>query len=197
LTGGVQANNKFGAAGYLALRLEFPMKARSLAILATAFLLGAAAAQDDAKGDKGKLQGTWIVLSAEQDGKPSDKAKGNTFTFSAEKVTFSHPKKREAAYELDSSQKPKHITIKVKLEIEGIGQAEGVVRGIYQLDGDTLKICIGGKDTHKLLDPCSISPGSRFWWRGPKLAERCWTKRPRGRLPGGDLTPTGKRHPVE
>jgi uncharacterized protein (TIGR03067 family) len=135
------------------------MQARLLVILTAGFLLGAATAQDGGTTDKDKLQGTWTVVSAEQDGKPANKAKGNTFTFAAEKVTFSQPKKTEAIYELDSTQKPKHLTIKVKLEIEGIGPVEGVIRGIYQLEGDTLKICIGGRDAQRPLE-FATKPGT-------------------------------------
>src|ERR1051326_7071509 len=92
-----------------------------------------------------KFQGTWQLVSAENDGKvlPEEQVKqirvvieGNTHTVYfgdkavAEKIEF----------RIDPTKKPKEVTDTLKDGKE--------IRGIYELDGDTLRSCVGapGKD---------------------------------------------------
>jgi RNA polymerase sigma factor (sigma-70 family) len=96
---------------------------------------GAAA---EKKTDKDRLLGTWIPVSVEEDGRkvPEDEVKAKNFemVFTADKVTV--PRKDEAkevGYKLDPGKKPKQIDLLID---------EGkTAKGIYLLDGDTLKLC--------------------------------------------------------
>jgi uncharacterized protein (TIGR03067 family) len=86
--------------------------------------------------DLSRMQGDWIIESAEQNGKPADKLKGkvriqgNTINFGVDDKSFT----------LDTSANPKRIDlIYPKASQNGLG--------IYRFDGDQLIICVwDGKD---------------------------------------------------
>jgi RNA polymerase sigma-70 factor (ECF subfamily) len=90
--------------------------------------------------DQEKLQGTWKIVSHELDGKeaPAEEGKEVKLTFRGTKVTFIvGENKFEATYKLNSTAKPKRID----LSYLG-GPAEGKTKqGIYDLEGNTLRIC--------------------------------------------------------
>jgi uncharacterized protein (TIGR03067 family) len=83
-----------------------------------------------------KLQGTWSVVSAEENGKKLDATR-----FAAARVLFDGNTitregmgaKQVSTYTLDLAKKPKVI--------DGTDERGHVSRGIYELDGDTLKLC--------------------------------------------------------
>jgi uncharacterized protein (TIGR03067 family) len=110
-------------------------------LLALGLLLGADDKQADAKKDQEKLQGEWTMQSGERDGEqfPDDLLKSLKRTVTGDKYTITRDGETFAkgTYTLDPSQKPKTIDAK----LEGNDQP---VRGIYELDGDTLKICVAG-----------------------------------------------------
>jgi uncharacterized protein (TIGR03067 family) len=101
-------------------------------------------AADDAK----TIQGTWVVTPATLDGaalaegarEEALKAiKGMRFTFQEGKLTITgqpgpRPSQKgvedSSDYRLDPTKKPKQIDL------------SGSMRGIYDLDGDTLKLCL-------------------------------------------------------
>jgi RNA polymerase sigma factor (sigma-70 family) len=96
-------------------------------------------AADKPKADKDNLQGTWVPVSAEEGGKKITddeiKAAGFEMVFDGDKVTFpikGEPK--ELGYKLDPAKKPKQIDL-----VFGEGKT---AKGIYLLDGDTLKMCV-------------------------------------------------------
>lgn len=98
--------------------------------------VGLLLAADEAKDDKDKLKGTWKVESAERDGQPLERAKQDVITFADDKITIKRPNStEEATFKLDSAKKPQEITITPS-------EGKEKMLGIYQLDGDTLKICI-------------------------------------------------------
>ncbi|MBY0524575.1 MAG: TIGR03067 domain-containing protein [Gemmataceae bacterium] len=97
----------------------------------------------DTKDDSEKLQGVWKVMSAERNGKkqPDDELKGLRLTFKADKIVFKdNDKEQEATYKLDPDKKPKAIDLVVK-----VGDKTETIPGIYQLNGDDLKICAAGE----------------------------------------------------
>jgi uncharacterized protein (TIGR03067 family) len=110
-----------------------------LALLATV-LVAADAPDEAAKKEKQKLQGTWVAESVVVKGKANEKLKGATFNFSGDKVKMEFDgKKQEGTYTIDPTKSPKHID----LIFERDGRKD-LDRGIYQLEGDTLKLCMRG-----------------------------------------------------
>ena len=88
-------------------------------------------------GDQEKIHGTWALVSGERNGKPlSDEVVRNIkLIFAGDKLTTKHKdRKTEAALKLDANKTPKEID----LDMDG-----SVGKGIYQLDGDSLKIVHG------------------------------------------------------
>src|SRR5262245_20635958 len=116
------------------------MKAHiGLALLATALV--AADKPDEAiKKEKEKLEGIWVAESVTVKGKANDKLKGATFNFSGDKVKMEFAgTKQEGTYSIDPTKSPKHIDLTFVRD----GRKD-LDRGIYQLDGDTLKLCVRG-----------------------------------------------------
>ena len=118
-------------------------------VLATASLLlaiGVSAAdnKDALKGDREKLQGQWQLVSIAVEGKIITREgvpqewKG---TFEKDLLVrgdrFGQVGNSNAKFELDDTRDPKQITVR---------DADGTLtfRGIYTLDGDTLKVCMNG-----------------------------------------------------
>lgn len=111
--------------------------------LLTAVLVVAAPAEDKKK-DEETIQGTWTVVSWEKIGKktPDDELKALKVTIKDGTMTVDGGKKKEKhTYKLDPSQKPKAID----LTNTGVEEKETTL-AIYELDGDTLKVCWGEKD---------------------------------------------------
>jgi uncharacterized protein (TIGR03067 family) len=114
------------------------MRATLAAMAMVVLCLSARAADDEAKKDQDQLQGDWSLVSGQRDGQdiPEDFAKslkrnvkGNMTT-----VTRDGEPLAKGSFTLDPTKKPKTIDIKV----EGMDMP---VHGIYELEGDTLKIC--------------------------------------------------------
>jgi uncharacterized protein (TIGR03067 family) len=114
------------------------MSARCVLVVVAGLLVAADAKEDAAKEDLKKLEGTWVILSAEENGKqvPEGVIKDLDLriTITSNKVMLRLPQKKteEATLTIDSTKKPKQIDLKS-------GDVE--IRGIYSLDGDMLKMC--------------------------------------------------------
>jgi uncharacterized protein (TIGR03067 family) len=104
-----------------------------------ALVVSSSAGQDKAgTTDKDKFQGTWSITSGTKDGKemPADKVKGAKIVFEGDKVIAkSEGKNEEATFKLDAGKKPKEIDLTLP-------NGE-MLSGIYEMDGDTLKIALG------------------------------------------------------
>jgi uncharacterized protein (TIGR03067 family) len=113
-------------------------------LLALAFVAGADKPKTDPlKEDLAKLQGTWVGVYFEQDGKyypASTVKKGNiVLVISGDKYSFTSTRKSgQGCFFLDPTKKPKTIDHAATKEERSI-----TLRGIYQVDGDTLWICGG------------------------------------------------------
>jgi uncharacterized protein (TIGR03067 family) len=114
------------------------MKRKVSVALVIGLLVAAAGAEDkSAKGDKDKLQGTWAMVSGERDGKPipEENAKNTKVEFAGDKmVIHNKDRKTEGTFKLNTDKKPKAIDV-------DLGGQQG--KGIYQLEGDTLKVAHG------------------------------------------------------
>ena len=118
---------------------------RQLAVVFGVFFgVAVTATADDASDEMKKLEGTWVVDSATMDGKPDKDAKGGQVVFAGNKITLKKADGTEEkfTYKVDPSKKPK--TMDFVPDEKKPNSATGA--GIYELDGDTLKACIGPPD---------------------------------------------------
>jgi uncharacterized protein (TIGR03067 family) len=110
-------------------------------VVCALFAIGARA-QEQGKTDEEKIQGTWSFVSVEKGGIDvnDDFVKDAKVTITVDRVKIAAGgKDMEAGYKLDASKKPKHMDIVIS-----DGGKELVLKGIYALDGDELKVCFGG-----------------------------------------------------
>jgi uncharacterized protein (TIGR03067 family) len=100
-------------------------------------LTGPAAAEDE--GDQKALQGTWKIEKAEATAEKPPQEELDKMRLVVEGDTISvvrgDGQKKPAKYKLDAGKKPRHIDITPS---EG---EEKTVLGIYEVSGDTLKLC--------------------------------------------------------
>jgi RNA polymerase sigma-70 factor (ECF subfamily) len=95
----------------------------------------------DAKSDK--LEGTWKVVGGEEGGKafPTKDVKGEVIITKDTITVQSKEDKRVMRYKVDPSRKPGTIEMTT---LEGKDKGE-TAQGIYQLEGDTLKMAFAPK----------------------------------------------------
>ena len=110
---------------------------RILSVMVT--LVAALLATGAPAQDGGNTQGAWIVVSAERDGKPSAEVAGHRLTFSGDAFTIQLEGRTlyRGTYSVESGRKPVQIDFR---------HAEGGIKGktwkgIYRLEGETLRIC--------------------------------------------------------
>jgi uncharacterized protein (TIGR03067 family) len=111
-------------------------------------VLAAPPGAGDGGSDRDKLQGTWKVTAATLDGtgvgpEIEQMKKGFVLVFRGDKVTI----KVEADYMLDPTKTPKQIDLSPSLG--DAKEKNPTIRGIYELSGDDLKLCIGGPDADR------------------------------------------------
>jgi len=115
------------------------MKLRVLLVLLVGGIAGPDAKDDAVKKELEKLKGAYTMVSGEEDGKalPADFVKGSKFEFTADKMTITTGKdKVVAALKIDPSGKVKQFDL-----MPEAGPDKGkTIKGIYVLDGDTLKL---------------------------------------------------------
>jgi uncharacterized protein (TIGR03067 family) len=114
---------------------------RSVCLILAVSLLIAADKKDSAKNDKDKLQGTWSMVSGESNGDPppDEMIKNFRMVFNGDRMTLKFgPDKgqKEGTFKLDPRKKPKEILLTPSKE------GEKPMQGIYDLDGDNLKLCM-------------------------------------------------------
>jgi uncharacterized protein (TIGR03067 family) len=119
------------------------MRTRFIVIAAVGLCLAADSPKDASKEDQEKLRGVWAFASSERDGKQerSESEDALELEFAAESFRFHLPAgaRHPQPYRLDPDAKPKGIDW---LAGGKHGPSEPLL-GIYELEGDTLKICWG------------------------------------------------------
>jgi uncharacterized protein (TIGR03067 family) len=101
-----------------------------------------------AKNILDKLQGTWQVVRVETDGKslPEETIKGWTLTVDGAKYVLREgDRTAEGVYKFDPIEMPRAIDA---LRTAGPGEGKALW-GIYQLDGDRLRLCFVEPDRHE------------------------------------------------
>lgn len=110
---------------------------RRLAILPLAVILIAWPARgDDPKADDKAAQGTWELTEAELGGMKLT-LKDVVLTLEDGKYTLKAESLDKGTYTLNAAKKPKEVDIK---GTDGPNKGKTIL-GIYQLDGDTMKVC--------------------------------------------------------
>jgi uncharacterized protein (TIGR03067 family) len=136
------------------------MKARLLMIAALGLLLGACNRQATAKTPKtdlDRLQGTWNLVSAIQDGNalPEDKVKQTTIVFKGDTFRFpgsaEYATSRAGTIKLDQTKTPK--------EMDAISTEKEVMLGIYALEENDYKVCFAPAGKPRPTESTS-TPGS-------------------------------------
>lgn len=112
---------------------------RTLLLVCAAGLLIAADAKDDAKEDLKKFQGTWETTTEINGETMPDKAtvilKDNKYI-----VKLGDKVVDEGTFKLDAGTKPRSIDSTAEI---GPGKGKSIL-GIYEFDGDSIKICFAG-----------------------------------------------------
>lgn len=108
---------------------------KSVLLLACVLSTGTAARCGDTKEQK-ELEGTWTFVQSAPDGKKKVKGPAVRMVLKDGTIAFeTEGKKRvEGTYTVDTSKTPKTMDITLT-------QAKGTVLAIYELNGDTLKLC--------------------------------------------------------
>ncbi|HYH66996.1 MAG TPA: TIGR03067 domain-containing protein, partial [Urbifossiella sp.] len=118
-------------------RHPLPTTALLAASLAAAVCAAGPAKGQD--GDQKALQGKWAITRAEAGGRPDKEAIGLVYTFEGDRLTMATPRPvtMQATFRLEATKTPKRMTFTILDE----AKEEVVNTAIYDLDGDTLKLC--------------------------------------------------------
>jgi len=141
----------------------------ALSVLALCFFAAEREPQNGKK-DLDAMQGTWAMVALEVDGKPvpDEKIKDTTLVVKGDKyITKVKGKEYETIITLDPGKKPKAIDM---VFTEG-DKKDKALRGIYEIEGDTLKICRG-------LRPEQDRPTQFGTWPNTNLFLVTWKKKP-------------------
>jgi uncharacterized protein (TIGR03067 family) len=122
-----------------------------LVVAGAALAIAADEKKDDAKDELKKFEGTWILVSSEKDGEkapeealkkamPKAVSKGDTVTFISD-----GKEQGQATFTVDPTKKPKTIDATMT---SGPDKGKKSL-GIYEFEGDTLKVCHNEKERPK------------------------------------------------
>jgi uncharacterized protein (TIGR03067 family) len=147
------------------------MKTHCWLLLAAACLVAADKPADDAsRKDLDKMQGDWQAARMVLDGYqlPDDDAQVLFRTVKGDHYTvFRYDKVRgQGTVKLDATKKPRAVDA----QPEGPAGAKGPLLGIYEFDGDTLKMCFApqGKERPKDFEAKQDSGHTLTVWRREK-----------------------------
>jgi uncharacterized protein (TIGR03067 family) len=134
----------------------------SLLTLAAAGLLlaGADAPSDDVKKEMEKFQGTWSLTAITRDGEevPAEELAELRLVIKGDKrvVKAGDEVKSQSTYKLDPTKKPKAIDVTMS---EG-PLAGRTLPGIYEIEGDTQKLCLTLEEGAERPKEFTSKPGS-------------------------------------
>ena len=110
------------------------MRSKVAALVGFCLIVGGVAGQGNGKGDAKEIEGTWTFVSAVKGGKKKDFGDDSvSLVFKSGKLTITKgDETKNGTYKIDPAKKPKHIDMTVE---------ENQIKGIYDLQGTTLRIC--------------------------------------------------------
>ena len=118
--------------------------------------------KEDVEKELKKFQGAWTFESVEGGGKeqPAAEFKGMTVTFEGDKYTVKKGAEviQVGTQKLDPSKSPKTIDVTVT---EGLSKG-AVMLGIYEISGDTLKVCFDPEGKKRPTEFKSASGSQTF-----------------------------------
>ena len=94
-------------------------------------------AGDATKDDLKRMQGEWRFVGRIIDGKKTDQ--NGTWTFSGNEIIYSRGVSIRAILKLDATTEPKTFDVD---HVSKDGKIEDKSLGIYEIEGDTFKICV-------------------------------------------------------
>jgi RNA polymerase sigma factor (sigma-70 family) len=116
---------------------------------------------EQARQDREAMQGTWELVEAEtKNGRATaDQIRGFKVVVKGDRITFNPDgENRSSTFKLDPSKSPKAIDL-----IPTDGPAQGqTVPGIYELKGDTLKLCADNEEGRDRPTDFAVRPGTGF-----------------------------------
>ena len=126
------------------VRIEYGLgNSLDVALLIVFSTLAAAGAYAGGTEDRKRIQGAWDVMSVTDGGRavPAEKLKGAQIILTKDELIaiMEGEKKVIGTYTLNPSEKPKHIDLKT--------EGKYVMKGIYELDGNSLKLCFNEDPT--------------------------------------------------
>jgi uncharacterized protein (TIGR03067 family) len=130
-----------------------------------ALLLGQA--DDPTAKDRQAMQGTWIMANLEVNGKdvPADKLTGTVLTVKRDVYSVKvKDRTTDCRLRLDPSKSPRAVD----MIFTEPGGGEKVLQGIYQIDGDILKIARGLNANQQRPDQFATWPDTNYFvvtWR--------------------------------
>jgi uncharacterized protein (TIGR03067 family) len=133
------------------------MRSKCLWVVVLAALAAGGTSPGDERKDAGgdvlkQIQGTWKFVSQEADGKPrtKDELAKQTITFEGDKWMVHRDGKviQAGTHKFDPDQKPPQVDAVVT---EGEDKGNTML-GIYELKGDTLKVCFDAKGKERPVD---------------------------------------------
>ena len=146
------------------------MRWHTLMVFAVGLLIGAAG-PNEAKKELQTFQGTWVLVSAERDGKKQAEGKGIKLQIMGNKYSLTQESSavigHKGTFSLDPAKNPKATDVTVT---EGPDKGKTFL-GIYELSSDDYKVCFApaGKDRPTEF---SSKPGSgnilQVWKREKK-----------------------------
>ena len=124
--------------------------------------------EDKGKDDSEKLTGVWACVSGVNDGKALSEDIVKQLKLTLTKDRYKTEKGQallfDGIYKIDAGQRPKHIDITAP---EG-EQAGKTSKGIYALEGETLRMCYADKDRPKDFESKPGSSATLVVWKRSK-----------------------------
>jgi uncharacterized protein (TIGR03067 family) len=104
------------------------------------------AKSDSSTDDLKRLQGKWKIESITDDGEVKKPSVDERWTIKGNRILYSD---EHDEFQLDADKKPKCIDVHMVRKALEIDER---LQGVYELDGDLLKLCVAGQDKDRPKD---------------------------------------------